>query len=143
MEAPTDLSADSIRDEKVKVVRSLRRYRGDDIAKLVVRGQYTRGAISGESVPGYREEEKVDPKSETETYVALRLHIDDWRWSEVPIYLRVGKRFPKSAPEISVHFKKPPMVLSIPNSTKHDKNVLVKRTKPNKEISLRRLQKIR
>ena len=105
MEAPTDLSADSIRDEKVKVVRSLRRYRADEIAKLVVRGQYTRGAINGESVPGYREEEKVDPKSETETYVALRLHIDDWRWSEVPIYLRVGKRLPKSATEISVHFK--------------------------------------
>src|SRR3979490_180980 len=84
MEAPTDLSADSIRDEKVKVVRSLRRYRVDEIAGLVVRGQYARGAINGESVPGYREEEKVDPKSETETYVALRLHIDDWRWSEVP-----------------------------------------------------------
>src|SRR4029077_13245224 len=86
MEAPTDLSADSIRDEKVKVVRCLRRMSADEVAKLVVRGQYTRGAINGESAPGYREEEKVDPKSETETYVALQLHIDDWRWSEVPIY---------------------------------------------------------
>ncbi len=108
MEAPTDLSADSIRDEKVKVVRSLRRYRADEIAKLVVRGQYTSGRDQWRDVPGYREEEKVNPKSETETYVALQLHIDDWRWSEVPIYLRVGKRLPKSATEISVHFKKAP-----------------------------------
>src|SRR5467141_2878498 len=90
MEAPSDLSTDSIRDEKVKVVRSLRRYRVDDIAKLVVRGQYTSGAINAENVPGYREEEKVDPKSETDTYVALRLSVDTWRWSDVPIYLRVG-----------------------------------------------------
>src|SRR5438045_9244255 len=87
MESPTDLSADSIRDEKVKVVRSLHRYRANEIAKLVVRGQYTRGAINAENVPGYREEEKVDPKSETETYVALRLSIDTCRWLAVPIYL--------------------------------------------------------
>src|SRR6476646_8446618 len=142
MEAPTDLSADSIRDEKVKVVRSLRRYRADEIAKLVVRGQYTRGAINGEGVPGYREEEKVDPKSETETYVALRLHIDDWRWSEVPIYLRVGKRLPKSATEISVHFKKAPMVLFNRDSTEHDQNVLVIRIQPDEGISLRMMAKI-
>src|SRR6201993_2031127 len=71
MEAPTDLSADSIRDEKVKVVRSLRRYRADEIVKLVVRGQYTKGAINAEPVPAYRQEEKVNSKSETETYVAL------------------------------------------------------------------------
>src|SRR5205809_1222238 len=105
MEAPTDLRADSIRDEKVKVVRSLHHYRADEIAELVVRGQYIRGAINAKNVPGYREEEKVDPESETETYGALRLRIDTWRWSEVPIYLRVGKRLPKSATEISVHFK--------------------------------------
>ena len=142
MEAPTDLSADSIRDEKVKVVRSLRRYRADEIAKLVVRGQYTRGAINGESVPGYREEEKVNPKSETETYVALQLHIDDWRWSEVPIYLRVGKRLPKSATEISVHFKKAPMVLFNRDSTEHDQNVLVIRIQPDEGISLRMMAKI-
>src|SRR2546426_11401862 len=135
MEAPTDLSADSIRDEKVKDVRSLRRYRVDEIAKLVVRGQYAKGAINAENVPGYREEEKVDPKSETETYVALRLRIDNWRWSEVPIYLRVGKRLPKSGTEISVHFKKAPMVLF--NKETHDSNVLVIRIQPDEGISLR------
>jgi len=142
MEAPTDLSADSIRDEKVKVVRSLRRYRVDEIVKLVVRGQYTSGAINAENVPGYREEEKVDPKSETETYVALRLSIDTWRWSDVPIYLRVGKRLPKSATEISVHFKKAPMVLFNRDSTEHDQNVLVIRIQPDEGISLRMMAKI-
>jgi glucose-6-phosphate 1-dehydrogenase len=142
MEAPTDLSADSIRDEKVKVVRSLHHYRADEIAELVVRGQYIRGAINAKNVPGYREEEKVNPESETETYVALRLRIDNWRWSEVPIYLRVGKRLPKSATEISVHFKKAPMVLFNRDSTEHDQNVLVIRIQPDEGISLRMMAKI-
>src|SRR5216110_430678 len=142
MEAPTDLRADSIRDEKVKVVRSLRRYRADEIAEFVIRGQYTSGAINAKNVPGYREEEKVNPKSETETYVALRLSIDTWRWSDVPIYLRVGKRLPKSATEISVHFKKAPMVLFNRDSTEHDQNVLVIRIQPDEGISLRMMAKI-
>jgi glucose-6-phosphate 1-dehydrogenase len=142
MEAPTDLSADSIRDEKVKVVRSLRRYRPDEIAKWVVRGQYTAGAINAEPVPAYREEERVNPNSETETYVTLRLLLDTWRWSEVPIYLRVGKRLPKSATEISVHFKKAPMVLFNRDSIEHDQNVLVIRIQPDEGISLRMMAKI-
>src|SRR3977135_2895957 len=111
MEAPTDLSADSIRDEKVKVVRSLRRMRGADVTKNVVRGQYAEGAINGQPVPAYRQEKNVDPKSITETYAAVRLHIANWRWADVPVYPRVGKRFPKSATELSVHFKKAPAVL--------------------------------
>jgi glucose-6-phosphate 1-dehydrogenase len=142
MEAPTDLRADSIRDEKVKVVRSLRRYRPDETAHLVVRGQYGKGAINGQSVPGYREEEKVNPKSETDTYVAVRLCLDTWRWSDVPIYLRVGKRLPKSATEISVHFKKAPMVLFNRDSHDHDQNVLVIRIQPDEGISLRMMAKI-
>jgi glucose-6-phosphate 1-dehydrogenase len=142
MEAPTDLGADSIRDEKVKVVRSLRRYRPDEIAKWVVRGQYTAGAINAEPVPAYREEERVNPNSEIETYVALRLLLDTWRWSEVPIYLRVGKRLPKSATEISVHFKKAPMVLFNRDSIEHDQNVLVIRIQPDEGISLRMMAKI-
>src|SRR5256885_9313146 len=142
MEAPSDLSADSICDEKVKVVRCLRRMATDEVGTNIVRGQYGEGVINGEPVPGYREEAKVDPKSETETYVALRLHIDDWRWSEVPIYLRVGKRLPKSATEISVHFKKAPMVLFNRDSTEHDQNVLVIRIQPDEGISLRMMAKI-
>src|SRR6516165_9011883 len=78
MEAPTDLSADSIRDEKVKVVRSLRHFKPDEVATNVVRAQYAEGAINGQPVPAYRKEDKVDPKSMTDTFVALRLHIDNW-----------------------------------------------------------------
>src|SRR5947208_781578 len=135
MEAPTDLSADSIRDEKVKVVRALRRIIGPEVAKSVVRAQYTAGAIGGQPVPAYRQEKGVNPKSMTETYVALRLNVDNWRWWDVPIYMRVGKRLPKSGTEISVHFKKAPFVLF--NKETNEANVLVIRIQPDEGISLR------
>ena len=135
MEAPTDLSADSIRDEKVKVVRSLRRFTADQVAENVVRAQYAEGAINGKPVPDYRKEEKVDPKSMTETFVALKLSIDNWRFWNVPVYMRVGKRLPKSATEISIHFKKAPMVLF--NKETNEANVLVIRIQPDEGISLR------
>jgi len=135
MEPPMDLSADSIRDEKVKVVRSLRRLAQSEVAANVVRGQYTEGAINGKPVVGYRQEPNVKPDSETETFVALRLFIDDWRWADVPIYMRVGKRLPKSATEISIHFKKAPAVLF--NKDLRDQNVLVIRIQPDEGIALR------
>src|SRR5438309_2727585 len=135
MEPPTDLSADSIRDEKVKVVRSLRRLTQDEIATAVVRGQYAEGAINGKTVAGYRAEKNVDPKSVTDTFVALRLNMDNWRWWNVPIYMRVGKRLPKSGTDISVHFKKAPLVLFNKEST--EQNVLVIRIQPDQRIPLR------
>src|SRR5213594_5156132 len=135
MEAPTDLSADSIRDEKLKVVRSLRRFAQNEVASSVVRGQYTEGAIHGDPVVGYRQEQNVNPDSQTETFVALRLFIDNWRWADVPVYMRVGKRLPKSATEISIHFKKAPSVLF--NKDLSDLNVLVIRIQPDEGISLR------
>jgi glucose-6-phosphate 1-dehydrogenase len=135
MEAPTDLSADSIRDEKVKVVRSLRHFKQSEVAANVVRGQYAEGAINGKPVPAYRAEKNVDPKSMIETFVALRLNIDNWRWWDVPIYMRVGKRLPKSGTEISVHFKKAPAVLF--NKELSDQNVLVIRIQPDEGMSLR------
>src|SRR6266487_3597551 len=135
MEPPIDLSADSIRDEKVKVVRSLRRFAQSEIAANVVRGQYAQGAIDGKPVAGYRKEPKVKSDSQTETFVALRLYVDDWRWADVPIYMRVGKRLPKSATEISIHFKKAPAVLF--NKNLSDQNVLVIRIQPDEGISLR------
>src|ERR1700719_1945764 len=135
MEAPIDLSADSIRDEKVKVVRALRRMGEKQVAMDVVRGQYAEGAIDGQPVAGDRAEEKVDPKTMTETFVALRLNMDNWRWWDVPIYMRVGKRLPKSGTEISVHFKKAPLVLFNKEST--GENVLVIRIQPDEGISLR------
>ena len=135
MEAPSDLRADSIRDEKVKVVRCLRRMITDEVSSNVVRGQYAEGAINGKSVPGYRSENNVDPKSTTDTFVALRLNVDNWRWWDVPIYMRVGKRLPKSGTEISVHFKKAPFVLF--NKETNEANVLVIRIQPDEGISLR------
>ena len=142
MEAPTDLSANAIRDEKVKVIRSLRRMTGTDIAQNAVRGQYAAGSIAGQSVQAYREEERVDPKSTTETFVALRLHIDNWRFANMPVYLRVGKRLPKSGTEISVHFKKAPSVLFNKESFALDQNVLVVRIQPDEGISLRMQAKV-
>jgi glucose-6-phosphate 1-dehydrogenase len=135
MEAPTDLGADSIRDEKVKVVRSLRHFAQNEVANSVVRSQYAEGAVNGKPVPAYRAEQNVNPKSMTETFVALRLNIDNWRWWDVPIYMRVGKRLPKSGTEISVHFKKAPLVLFNKEST--EENVLVIRIQPDEGISLR------
>jgi glucose-6-phosphate 1-dehydrogenase len=135
MEPPMDLSADSIRDEKVKVVRSLRRFAQSEVGANVVRGQYAEGAINGKPVAGYRQEPNVKPDSQTETFVALRLFIDDWRWADVPIYMRVGKRLPKSATEISIHFKRAPAVLF--NKDLKDLNVLVIRIQPDEGISLR------
>jgi glucose-6-phosphate 1-dehydrogenase len=140
MEAPTDVSADSIRDEKVKVVRSLRHFAQSKVAASVVRGQYAEGAINGQPVPAYRAEKNVDPKSMTDTFVALRLHIDNWRWWDVPIYMRVGKRLPKSGTEISVHFKKAPLVLF--NKELSDQNVLVIRIQPDEGNSLRMQAKV-
>ncbi|HCP90916.1 MAG TPA: glucose-6-phosphate dehydrogenase [Spartobacteria bacterium] len=137
MEPPTGLSADSIRDEKVKVVRSLRRFSQDEIASAVVRGQYAQGAINGKSVAGYRQEQNVKADSKTETFVALRLYIDNWRWSDVPVYMRVGKRLPKSGTEISVHFKQAPAVLFNKEAVTLGQNVLVIRIQPDEGISLR------
>ncbi|HEY2711657.1 MAG TPA: glucose-6-phosphate dehydrogenase [Chthoniobacterales bacterium] len=142
MEAPTDLSANSIRDEKVKVVRSLRRFQEDEVGNCVVRAQYIAGAIAGKPVAAYREEQGVNPKSQTETYVALRLLVDNWRWADVPIYVRVGKRLPKSGTEISVHFKKAPQVLFNRESQVIEQNVLVIRIQPDEGISLRMQAKV-
>ena len=142
MEPPTDLRADSIRDEKVKVVRSLRRFSEEEVGIYVVRGQYTEGAIAGKPVAAYREEKGVDPQSQTETYVALRVRVDNWRWADVPIYVRVGKRLPKSGTEISVHFKKAPQVLFNRESQSPDQNVLVIRIQPDEGISLRMQAKV-
>jgi glucose-6-phosphate 1-dehydrogenase len=142
MEPPTDLGADSIRDEKVKVLRSLRHFTPEEVATDVVRAQYSAGAIDGKPVPGYREEPKVDPNSKTETYVALRMRIDNWRWFEVPFYVRVGKRLPKSGTEISVHFKKAPLVLFNKESRLLDQNALVIRIQPDEGVALRMQAKI-
>jgi glucose-6-phosphate 1-dehydrogenase len=137
MEPPTDLAADSVRDEKVKIVRSLRPMSAEDVARDVVRGQYTAGAIGGAEVKAYRAEDRVSPQSMTETYVALKVHVDNWRWDDVPFYIRVGKRLPKGATEIAVQFKNAPSVLFNKGAEELGANVLVIRIQPDEGISLR------
>ena len=144
MEPPTDLTADGVRDEKVKVIRSLRQWDTPElVAENVIRGQYTKGHINGKEVPGYREEDRVNPESQTESFVALRCMVDTWRWSGVPFYIRVGKRLPKKATEISIHFKATPGVLfnASPGGVP-DGNVLVIRIQPDEGISLRMNSKL-
>lgn len=142
MEPPTDLSADSVRDEKVKVVRSLRPLTDAGVAENVVRGQYAEGSVNGKTVPGYRSEERVNPKSETETFVALRANVDNWRWEGVPFYIRVGKRLPKGGTEIAVQFKNVPAVLFNKADANIGANVLIIRIQPDEGISLRMQAKI-
>lgn len=142
MDPPTDLRADSIRDEKLKVVRSLRRFKAEEVRTHVVRGQYGAGTINGKPVPAYRNEERVDPNSQTETYVALRMWLDNWRWADVPIYMRVGKRLPKSSTEISVHFKRAPQVLFNRETETIEQNVLAIRIQPDEGVSLRMQAKV-
>lgn len=142
MEPPTDLSADSVRDEKVKVIRSLRPLTTiDDVAANVIRAQYTEGVVDGVKRPGYRQEDRVNPQSNTESYVALRLRIDTWRWQGVPFYMRVGKQLPKKATEISLHFKRPPQNLFRTDGVNTGDNALVIRIQPDEGISLRMLSK--
>ncbi len=108
MEPPASFEADSIRDEKVKVLRSLRPVPPELTTSETVRAQYAEGVVGGERVPGYREEPGVASDSRTETYVAMRLYIDNWRWAGVPFYLRAAKRMPKRATEIALQFREVP-----------------------------------
>jgi glucose-6-phosphate 1-dehydrogenase len=137
MEPPVNLSADSIRDEKVKVLASVRPLLESEMESSVIRGQYGSGFINGEPVLGYRQEKNVDPRSCIETFVAMRLFIDNWRWAGVPFYLRAGKRLPKRATEIAVVFKDAPGVLFQSQGKKTDPNVLVMRIQPDEGISLK------
>ena len=137
MEPPTSLSADAIRDEKVKVLRSLRPLRGDDVFNHVVRAQYTAGLINGQPVPGYREAEGVPKDSVTETYVALQVNIDNWRWAGVPFFIRTAKRMPKGGTEIAITFKAVPRVLFNQSGEVLDETVLVIRIQPDEGVSLR------
>lgn len=137
MEPPVSLSAGAIRDEKVKVLQSIRPLSKEDFEHSVVRGQYGTGFINGEKAAGYREEKDVNPRSNIETYVAIRFFIDNWRWAGVPFYLRGGKRLPKRATEIAIIFKDAPGVLFQQQGKKNDPNVLVIRIQPNEGISLK------
>ncbi len=137
MEPPVSLSAGAIRDEKVKVLQSVRPFSPQDLENSVVRGQYDRGFINGEEVIAYRNEGDVATNSSIETYVALKLFIDNWRWAGVPFYLRGGKRLPKRATEIAITFKDAPGILFQKEGRKPDTNVLAIRIQPDEGIALK------
>jgi glucose-6-phosphate 1-dehydrogenase len=138
MEPPVSLAAESVRDEKVKLLKSIRALTPEDVARQVVRGQYFAGIVNGEARPGYRQEPKVQPNSNVETYVALKLLIDNWRWSGVPFYLRTGKNLPMSASEVRIQFRPTPHVLFAAQCGQHlDSNAIALRLQPNEGIYLR------
>ncbi len=137
MEPPSAFAADEVRDEKVKVLRALRPVDPARIGDVCARGQYTRGAPGGKEIPGYREEENVAADSRTETYVALELRIDNWRWAGVPFFLRVGKGLPKKTSEIAIHFKEAPLRLFGGVTAGDGNNVLAIRIQPDEGMSLR------
>ncbi|MFN8523590.1 MAG: glucose-6-phosphate dehydrogenase [Chloroflexota bacterium] len=138
MEPPVAMDANAVRDEKVKVLRAIHPLNTAEVARRTVRGQYGAGAVDGTPVAGYREEERVDSRSETETYVALKLLIDNWRWAGVPFYLRHGKRLPKRSTEIAIRFKQTPQLLfGHGDAGWRHPNVLTLRIQPDENIRLR------
>jgi glucose-6-phosphate 1-dehydrogenase len=137
MESPTSTDADRVRDEKVKLLRAIYVPTPDEAVDKSVRGQYSAGTIDGVDVPGYRQEDDVAPDSQTETYLALRLRVDNWRWAGVPIYVRTGKRLPARVTEVALTFRQVPYLL-FDHRTSRDlrPNTLILRIQPEEGISL-------
>jgi glucose-6-phosphate 1-dehydrogenase len=138
MEPPSSFAAEAVRNEKVKLLESIRLPTTSDIDRIAVRGQYTRGGTRRELMLGYREEEGVDPLSSVETFVAMRLDVDNWRWAGVPFYVRTGKRLPARVTEVLLEFRRPPH-LPLPAAGLHglEADALLLRIQPNEGISLR------
>lgn len=142
IEPPNSLNdADSIRDEKVKVLRAVRRFSPEMVFSETVRAQYSMGSLYGEDVAGYLAEKGVAADSRTETFCALRLEIDNWRWSGVPIYIRAGKRLPKRITELTIFFKRPPTRVFGAWGSAIEQNVLAIQVQPNEGIGLKFLSK--
>jgi glucose-6-phosphate 1-dehydrogenase len=146
MEAPSNFQAEMVRDEKVKLLRAVRPIHPDDALSHSVRGQYSAGVVGGEAVRGYREERDVAPDSLRETFVALKVDIDNWRWAGTPFYLRTGKRMPKRATEIVIQFRRvphSPFAGNVPLASAQiptdgiEPNLLVLRIQPDEGITLR------
>ena len=136
MEPPVVFDAEPVRDEKLKVLKALRRIPPEQVGERTLRGQYTAGVIDGQAVSGYRGEEKVAPDSWTETFVVAKLEVDNWRWAGTPFYLRHGKRLPRRITEIAIQFKRAPQTF-FPGGEQLDPNVLAIRIQPDEGISLR------
>jgi glucose-6-phosphate 1-dehydrogenase len=138
MEPPISFSSDSVHDEQSKILHAIQPLGAEDVLHCAVRGQYGDGEINGERVPAYRSEQGVPPDSKTETFVALKLLIDNWRWADVPFYIRTGKRFPVRHTEIAIQFKRAPLVLFRDTPVSSLKpNQLVIHIAPDEGISMR------
>ena len=138
MEPPTEFTASSVRDRKMDALLAVQPIVGGDEPPAVVRAQYREGWVSGAEVPAYRAEPGVALESRTETFVALRLQLDSWRWAGVPFYLRTGKRLPKRTTEIAIQFHRPPLqIFKRVNSTPLPSDLLVINVQPDEGISLR------
>lgn len=143
MEPPARFESRDVRDEKVKVLRAIEPFDAATVARDAVRGQYDAGWIAGEKVPGYREESGVDPESNTDTFVAMRVMIDNWRWSGTPFYLRTGKRLPRRATEVAIQFKQAPHLPFASSAVESGApNLLILRIQPDEGASLRFLAKV-
>ncbi len=143
MEAPYSLDPDVVRNEKMEVLRCLRPIRGQDVERFSVRAQYTEGMAHGARVPGYRREPGINPNSTTETYVAVKCFVENWRWSGVPFYLRTGKALPKRASEVAVQFKDIPQVLFNANrAAPLSPNVLILRIQPEEGLAMRIISRV-
>lgn len=141
MEPPSKLEPDEVRDEKVKVIKALRSIEGKDIHDKVIRGQYGEGVSEGKPVPRYRDEEGVDNQSQTETFVAMKVEVDNWRWAGVPFYLRTGKRLAERACEIVVQFKEIPHSIFDMQHKETMANKLIFRLQPDEGIRLQLCEK--
>jgi glucose-6-phosphate 1-dehydrogenase len=138
MEPPVSLAADTVRDERVKVLSAIRPFTHEDVLRHTVRGQYGEGEVDGKRKPAYRAEDSVSPQSSTETFAALELFVDNWRWADVPFYLRTGKRLPRRVSEIAIQFKCAPLMLFRETEIERlNPNLLVIRIQPDEGISLR------
>jgi glucose-6-phosphate 1-dehydrogenase len=136
MEPPVAFDADSVREQKVQVFRSIRPMSVEDVARFTARGQYGSGMIDGKRVPGYRQEPGVNPSSTTETYAAVEFHIENWRWAGVPFYIRTGKRLARNLTEIRVHLKPTPQALFASTSSVIGPNVITISIQPDEGISI-------
>lgn len=137
MEVPVGLEADYIRDEKAKIFHSIRKMNEGHIDNFTVRGQYGSGSIDGKKAIGYREEKDIDENSNTPTFIAAKLFIDNWRWAKVPFYIRTGKRLSKKITEICIQFKQPPLRLFGRTCEPLEPNVLILSIQPKERISLK------
>ncbi len=142
MEPPASLDADSIRDEKLKVLKALRPINLQNVQEKTVRGQYSAGFVGGKAVPGYLEEEDARPNSKTETFVAIKVDIDNWRWAGVPFYLRTGKRMPNKVSEVVICFKPQPHNIFHETYKQLPANKLIIRLQPDEGVEIQIMNKI-